>query len=145
MKPLLAFMFTVTCASGFALSALPDGHWEGQGHYRTDSGAKGDSTEALTIKANVMTSEMTIGSQKEAYVLKHEFKANDFFTVSIEQRSTGKTSAGAGYCGSLWCHVASNDNTFEMTYVFDQANVYELGHDVSTAGTGWFESALTKK
>lgn len=131
--------------SSFALAALPDGQWKGMGHSKTEKGEAANYSETLTVKNNVTTSEMTFGPQKFTYLMKFDFKPNDFVALTITDKQTGETYPGTGYCGSVWCHLeASHKDKFEMTMVFEGNDVYELGSGTENGVLGWFESNLKK-
>ena len=136
----LAILFS--SAASFALSALPNGSWTGKGQYRAESGEKGAYDEKLTIKDNVATSEITVKGKTYTYVMAYKFKPNDFVAVAIEDKLKAETRQGRGYCGSVWCHVQDDSGKFEMTTVYFEDGVYELGSDSEDGKMGWFESAL---
>jgi len=146
MKSMILTLAVCFAANAFALDALPNGHWVGEGHGSMANGTPLKYHEELTVENNTSTSVLTLGPETGTYVMKHTFKPGGFTDVSIEERAQNRTIAGNGYCGSIWCHVESNDHTFEMTYVFEpNGGVYELGSDTEQGQKGWFESSLTKK
>lgn len=140
---LLPLSLLIGATSAFALDALPNGHWTGGGHGAGQDGTKFQYTEELTIKDNTATWVLDENGSKMVYVLKHTFKAGNFLDVSIEEQAQGVTKHGTGYCASVWCHVQSDDHSYEMTYVFEPGGaVYELGADSENGASGWFESEL---
>ena len=146
MRKLVVFLAVFFFANaGFALSALPDGTWEGKGHYQSEAGQQGTYREKLTIKENTMHTDIIVGEQTFSYIMKLDFKANDFLAVSIEDKVAAATRQGRGYCASMWCHIQDNIGKFEMTIVFVDNEVYELGSDNENGKMSWFESALKKK
>jgi len=144
MKSILAFVFVIASTTSFAMSALPDGKWTGQGTYTTATGVTANYTENTTIQNNVLTAEIEAAGQKTAYAMTHAFDANGFTTVKIEDRTKKTTSPATGYCASMWCHVQAADGSFEMTYVFAKDSVYTLGSMVEQGTKAYFESSLKK-
>jgi hypothetical protein len=145
VKPLILALATFFGLGAYALDSLPDGHWTGEGHGTNAAGISYQYHEDLTVDHNVLTSTLTYGGQQIRYVLTHQFKPGGFVQVGITGFAKDSVLNATGYCGSIWCHVESDDHTFEMTYVFDDKQVYELGSDVQQGTKGWFESALKVK
>ena len=145
MKALLIVGLGLFSVSSFALSAFPDGKWEGKGNFANEAGMKGEYSEKLTIEKNVLTAELETQGKKATYILRTDFRANDFFSLTIEDKTKGEVTKGSGYCGSMWCHLEDDSHKFEMTLVFKDKDIYELGSDVEGGKRGRFESALIQK
>src|SRR4051794_39008355 len=121
MKNFLCLAASVFAVSGFAIDKLPDGKYEGMGHYSLENGQKAGYQEKLEIKNNVIRSEIQVSaggaSTTEVYETKIDFKANGFLAVTVTDKVKNVTFPGSGYCASVWCHVQSDNGKFEMTFV----------------------------
>lgn len=141
MKSMIAALLFVGSAA-MGMTNMPEGVYQGKGRWSDNKGNAGAYDISATVKANVVASTYTFGSQTKQYDFEAKPGANGHFDVLVSGQKVGE-----GYCMSVQCHyaVSFGKTELEETLTFFQDNFYRIGSKQEKGAVVIWEESMAKQ
>jgi len=122
---------------------FPNKNFTSEGYWKDQKGNTGKYMAELKLQDNKFNMKLVF-EDGEAVEKAGEikFSENGFLQVLEDRKAVGH-----GYCGSIWCHITTQDpeiGLMEETMVFVDNQIFHLGSATYNGVKFFWEDALTR-